>query len=325
MKNSKVVTKTKNQNKKVEATPAKLYAPTITREKKFQENPHFFFSYTKNECLEYLKSHPDLKLFGEDYDNQKSKRFLAIDEETIYFFSSTRKFFLYEYLNYQKIKLFMDIDIYDHQVPKDRNSKEYFDEILKESINMVNIQLQKYDVYNPAYIILHSNKIDKKSAHIIFPDIIFQNHVHLRFFFMQFEIESVKNNHIDMSVYGDGCLRILGNGKFPSNITFEFYKAYNYKVKNNKEFFMDCLITHIQGDHQLIPIKIPNDIKIICGGKKNLDIKKSVNKNQKIGEKDISSYDTNIIFMPIENLSKYVNLLSEKRSDDYYTWMKVGM
>ena len=57
MKNSKVVTQTKSTNKKAGASSAKMYAPTITREKKFKENPHFFFSYTKNECLEYLQIH----------------------------------------------------------------------------------------------------------------------------------------------------------------------------------------------------------------------------------------------------------------------------
>lgn len=285
---------------------------TITRDNIFKKQPHLIYFDKESPCLEYLKTQPNLHQFAEDLTCGMAKRFFAIDYDTIYSLSQLKKFHLYEYFDRDdKLKLFMDIDIKPHNIPEGVNREEYFDDIVNEGIELVVDQLKKYGINNPRTIILSSNRPDKLSAHVIFPDVVFENIGMIKFFMSQLRSYLIDKEIIDLNPYRKGGLRLLWNSKMGVYVNLEYNRGIDYEYEDDKQLFMDCLVKNISDGHQIVGIELPKNIKVI---KK----KKPINPKVELTEYSDVNY-------PLNQLAKYVNILDKKRADKYRLWLEIGM
>lgn len=87
---------------------APLMGYTITKEKKFTGNTRNKSFYRENDCIDYIiKANNDantdantgtklLYLFGEDINSNFSKRYFAIDRDTICKLAMEKKYHMYE-------------------------------------------------------------------------------------------------------------------------------------------------------------------------------------------------------------------------------------
>lgn len=322
MKSSKKISDTKMEI----AGPPKSQLHTIKKENIFTENTHFKHFYTEAPCTEYLSTLPALHQFGEDVDTVSGKKqFYAINYDAIYLLSKSKKYHLYEYYgNNELLKLFLDIDIKNEHIPENANRQQFFDDTLHDSISLITQKLQDHDIEKPEIIILKSSSDAKLSAHIIFPDVRFENIREMKFFMSDIDNENdlIKKGIMDNNVYKKGCLRVLHNSKASKNVILEYYKSYNYKYTNEKNLFMDCLITNINRDYFEVKINIPTNVKInkVIQNKPNTKSNTNAKTNTKINNTDKKN-----IRHQISSLASYVNILSQKRTEIYGEWLKIGM
>ena len=152
---------------------------------------------------------------------------------------------MYEYFTQRKaLKLFFDIDIKYPEIPTTYTGKKeaYLDEIIDKSIKLINKQLRKHKIKNTPIMILKSNRQDKLSSHIIYPEVFFEGIPQMKDWIEKL-IKNQKMDTIDMSVYRDGSLRMLWNSKMDYGVTLEYDRGINYTYKDDKTLFMDSLIT----------------------------------------------------------------------------------
>lgn len=300
------MTKTKQISQSVKADT--IYSQNI-----FKKNPQFKYFPTKLHCLDYLKTEPNLYLFAEDINSDLSKRFYAMNYESIYQLSLMKKFHLYEYFEKDNpLKLFLDIDVKTDNLNK-ADQMVLFEKVCQESIDLIISQLKLYNVQNPEIIILQSCRENKVSSHIIFNDIVFENIYAMQFFMTNIKSPLIDNLTIDLNPYKAGGLRMLWNSKYGINVNLEFYKGINYTHTSNKQLFMDCILLNLAPHHHLIKIDVPKNIKI------NKKQRPKINKNL-IGF-SISDY----VNQPISSLKKYLDLLQKSRVDQYKKWLEIGM
>lgn len=295
-----------NHEKCKNTAPPRKVSHTITEEKTFKKNSHSKFFPIKQEALNYIAQNKEkLYLFSEDkYIESGSKKFYVTDRQTIYDLSSTKNFSLYE--NYEmtdKVKLFLDIDLKN---PKDTN----FDDLVNEAIETINEEILKYTSTVPEIIVLNASRVDKLSAHVIYTNIVFDNIQMMKFFMMNIESDLIKKKIIDINVYRVGCFRMLHNTKAGKKNILSFHKEINYTVKNDKQLFMDSLITYMPNTYITIKVKVPEIIKIVK--EKHINNKEYIDNEQ-------------IIVKSVDELEKYVNLLDKERANDYYDWIQVGI
>ena len=294
--------------------PTKIQkGPTITNNDIFLFQTHNEIFNKKLDALAHLKNKDNLHLFSEDKSIKQNKRFFTLDNETIYNLCRQKKFCLYENFDENnKIKLCLDIDIKKQFITPDVDKVDLLNNIINQSINLVLEQLKKYNIKNPMITVLTSNRENKLSAHIVFVDVIFNDIIALKFFMAQLQSHLIDKNIIDLNIYRIGCLRLLWNSKFESSTNLEYYKSYNYEYIDDKKLFMDCLLTNIPEKHQLVNYITPKNVKIKKKKFTCASNKLNININRKINQ-------------PIESLKKYLNLLNIKRTDQYNTWLYIGM
>ena len=298
-------------------TKKKIVPTTISIDKNLAEKPHSKNFEKKIDAVEYIKNNPNknLYLISQDLSTKGHKNFYSMDYETLYSLTSTKKQSLYE--NYEKednVKLFLDIDMKTKEIPKDANHMTHFNNILLEIMDIMKLNLAKYDIYNQEIIILSACREDKLSAHIIYNNVYFEDIFKMKFFIMQIDSELIKKKIIDPNVYKPSCLRMLWCSKLGKNNNLELDRVINYKFVNNKKLFMDSLIRNINKKCQLVKINIPENIKI-------------VNKRQPVVKKDsiINDIQKNNSKISIEIIKKYLNLLSSERYTNYNDWIQIGM
>lgn len=309
------------KNMMVPAAPPKTQVHTIKRENLFAKQTQFKHFYTELPCVEYIKTKNNLHLFGEDVSADMRKQFYAIDYNTIYLLSKTKKFHLYEYFNDEPLKLFLDIDIAPKNIPATADKQLLFDDIIATSIGLINDKLKEQDIENPEIIVLKSSSDIKLSAHIIFPDIVFKNIKEMKFFMSTIKTPLIDNGIIDPLVYKKGAFRCLWNSKCGKNINLDYYKSFNYAYTNDKDLFMDCLVKNINRNYYEINVLMPVNVNIIK--KTNIQQRKPNLKNDK--NVSVNQTENTNINHPVSSLKLYVDILSIKRTEKYDTWIKIGM
>ena len=299
--------------------------PTIGTTSIFLKNTHKKVFYKENDALLYLSEHHDenLYIFSEDISAKSQKRFYTLHSDIIFELSQMKKFHLYENFGKdQKVKMMLDIDLKKSQLKDESTGDQYFKSVIDSSIGMISSKLKSYGIKNIQVIILTANRKDKYSSHIIFPNVYFENIYKMKFFMMDISSPLINDNIIDLAIYRKGCFRMLWNSKCGKGNNLEFSEGinYNYSSKNgngnenDKQLFMDCLVTNIPATAQLVDFKIDENIKL-NKQKKGFPIKlKSVNFQQRTNKK-----------ISVDVLKKYVDLLSIKRTKKYGDWLEIGM
>lgn len=309
--------------------PARSFVHTIKTDKNFTSQTRFKHFYTEAPCVEYIKTQKNLHLFGEDVSSDMRKQFYAINYNTIYLLSQTKKFHLYEYFNdTEPLKLFLDIDIAPKNIPEHADKQALFDEIIGDSIKLVTDILEiDHNIIKTPIIILKSSSDIKLSAHIIFPSIVFKSIKEMKFFMFDIKSPLIDKGIIDPLVYKKGAFRCIWNSKCGKYITLEYYQSHNYVYKNEESLFLDCLVKNINNDNHKINVIIPENVNItkninkiqqnhnkilqINNGKKNNEIVKT-------GTNKISTHS-------VSSLKPYLQILDLKRADTYKTWLDIGM
>lgn len=296
------------------AISRKTPAPTIAIDNIFKNQTQFKVFPVKDQCIEYIKNNPQLKMFSEDKTIKGNKRFYALSEGAVHELSKKKKYSLYEnYEHEEMIKFCMDIDLKTTDLPKNAKKDELLDDIIGRSIELIKNQLSKYNVIDPQIIILTANTEQKLSAHIYFIDVVFKNIDAMKFFMETINSKLIMNKTIDMRIYRVGCFRLLWNTKLYKNNFLVYYKSINYDYIDDEKLFMDCLIKNIPEKYQLVDYDAPKNLKL-------------VNKKQEYkGQSNLKGLDVVFEKEPIAKLEKYLNLLNDKRADDYIEWLYVGM
>lgn len=315
-----------NKKSVTDLEAAKPQIHTIKKEKIFIETDAFKCFYKEAPCIEYIQTKPNsnLHLFAEDVSANMNKYFYAINYETTYLFSKLRKFHLYEsYSGNEQLKLFLDIDLKQEYIPETANKQTLFDDTITDSVNFVMKRLQKYEITNPEIIVLKSSSDIKLSAHIIFPDVVFNNVKEMKFFMSDVDLtledtdaNLINKSILDLLVYKKGCLRAPFNSKAGKFVNLEFYKSFNYNFTTEKELFMDCLVKNINREYYEIEFKIPENVQIIH------KINNTATQNKNIKINDIHNTKIN---HPVSSLKPYLDLLNKNRTENYKTWLDVGM
>ena len=288
---------------------------TINLEKRFRNSNAKMF-LKKDPALNYIKNRTNLYLFTEDRDKEFNKNFYAIDYDTVYDFSIFKKYHLYENFEIgQRVRLFLDLDIENHKIPKsiksEKDRMELFDKYVNDTIKLMGTILIKHGIANPASIVLSSCRPAKLSGHIIFPDVVFSDIHVLKFFMMGIKSQLIEDEIIDMNVYKVGSLRCLWNSKCGDGTNFEFYKSFNSPGLPDKELFMRSLICSTC-DIPTIKYEPPTNIKVL--------------KKQRPKQVDvIHNYNVKSPIVPVSILKRYVDMLSVQRADKYMSWLRVGM
>jgi len=304
------------------AAPPKTQVHTIKKENLFTKQTQFKQFYTEVPCVDYIKTKKDLHLFGEDISADMRKQFYAIDYNTIYLLSTTKKFHLYEYFNDEPLKLFLDIDIAPKNIPATADKQSLFDDIISKSIGLIIDKLKEQDIEKPEIIVLKSSSDIKLSAHIIFPDIVFKNIKEMKFFMSTINSPLIDNGIIDPLVYKKGAFRCLWNSKCGKDIVLEYYKSYNYTYTNDRDLFMSCLVKYINRDYHEINVVMPVNVNIIK--KTNIPQRKPNLKNNDKNTSINQTNNTNINY-PISSLKLYLDIINIERATKYATWIKIGM
>jgi len=154
-------------------------------------NAPFYVFNNKDSTLNHMKSLNDsnMKLFCSDINKSGAKEFFTTTYENIYHLSKNINTNFYEcFEKNNNIKLHLDIDCKEDQFDG-RTQQEALDFYINESLNFVfdkilnKINISKDDC---SYIIFKSeNSIGKASAHIIFPNIVFDNIYSIKFLFSE--------------------------------------------------------------------------------------------------------------------------------------------
>ena len=282
-----------------------------------QLDENYLIFKTKDPAIYKQKqlNNQELYLFSEDITKKYAKRFFLNTYQNMYKYIKESKIKrIYE--NFEandKIRLYIDVDINEQQIGKN-NRDIFFKKIIDDIIKLLIDPLKKYNIIDPQIIILKSkNTLGKLSGHIIYPNVVFQNVEHLKYFFMDINSPLIKNKIIDPRAYKIGCLRMLFNEKFGKNNHLEYYDAIKYDYKDDLILFNDSSVKNFQNyEHKLIALKINKDETT-----GNIRLRKQLKLNNNI--------QTNNCIIPIEELQKFVNLLDIKRAIDYIEWINVGL
>ena len=139
-------------------------------------------------------------------------------------------------MNTYNIKLHIDVDINKKDIDKNISRKKNLNKYINDVIQLTNNCLDKeFNIQNPRIIILKSkyNKnTGKLSAHIIYPDTIFENILDIKKFYLETKSPLIEAGILDINPYKTGCLRMLWCSKINKNNKLKFYKGINY---NNKK------------------------------------------------------------------------------------------
>jgi len=301
----------------------------ISLEKKFgfidaEKLVLYLLYYKKKFALEYIKKSKenDLVMIGEDIsiETKGAKRFYVCKRDYIYYSLQVKSMCIYESIeNNSHVKLHIDVDLKEEHIIKDRQTElnDYIDRIYVLTSNVV---FNKYKLEKIRCIVLKSrNEEGKISAHMIFPDIVFENIYCIKYMFSEVDNSSlIENKILDPSVYRVGLFRFLWAKKIGKNNTLDFYKGINYELPTDKkELFDDCYICLI---NKKVPILKHEFLERLKYEKKN---KITVtNKNFMSINNDEPNW---INLYSVKELKQLLDILNIKRGDGYTSWSMIGM
>lgn len=262
----------------------------------------------------------DNHLFSYDLNDRGAKGYIVSTREKMYHYIKKDRKIPYGYENYEAhdpVKLFLDIDLSlkDYPKSKDKIDKAHLNYITDKATKLLNEELVKYTDVKPQIIILESMRKDKLSAHIIYSNIYFRNVYRLGEFLHGLDPNKLERLYIDMAPYRVGCFRMMHCTKIGKRKTLELYKTINYQKTEEKDIFMDSLLTNINDDAVLIDHKPKLIKKIEC--KKNSIIKRIINEtNDKKGFR---------VTYNAKTIETYLNMMRPKRYDRYNYWFNIAV
>jgi hypothetical protein len=118
------------------------------------------------------------------------------------------------------------------------------------------------------------------------------------------------------AIYRQGCFRNYLSCKLNKGNKLIYYKGVGYDRDEGEDYdlFLTTLVTNIEDDMKLTSYEWSNE-KV--GDKKTSNKTKTANSSLV----DVEEVET----MTIEQLKRYVDLLTVKTADNYEKWMKVGL
>lgn len=264
----------------------------------------------KQLALQYIENN-NIKhqyLFSRDISEDGKQEFYVQSYEEIYnIVNNVKEAHLYEYFNdTDPARLFLDIDY-------KKDNKVKFSSILNEIIQLIDNTLEEHNRFNQAKIILKSCSNKKHSAHIIYPNVIFENIKQMKKFILDINSPLVENKIIDTAIYKTGCFRLYKSSKMKYKIPLIYYKSINYKFIDDKTIFYDTLVRNISH----IPKKDYIKIKLEIPEKNTLKMVQYTNESHKIIDNDE--------IIDIDILADYVFIINEQYGEKYKDWIKVGM
>jgi hypothetical protein len=272
-----------------------------------------FYTYTqKDKASDYLKTLDDnYHLFSSDKNIGGAKYFHMCSYDTIYNRIIHHKVNNYyeNYNNKQPIKFYLDIDCKIDDHPK------YDIHIIDKVLNVFETLFNDFTYNKYPIIILSANTDVKFSYHLIFPTIIFESNTHIKNFIKNIKSDFIKkllDDHIlDLSVYGNGCFRMFKNSKMSKKNTLVKRNLINYEYKTDKQLFMDSLLLNFDTDIKKINYIIQDDNNIPQNLKEDTHI-------------EVKQINNTLSVVSLDELSKILNLIDVKRSDNYEEWIKIG-
>ena len=235
------------------------------------------------------------------------------------------KYSIYETFEYGHfVRLCLDLDIVNDDIPKNEDRMEYFDKIIRDATRIINKKLKRSEdnLGTPQIIIDDACNDIKLSGHVIYKNMVFEDISLLRRFMhgLKEEYKDKKekylfdNEIIDLHIYDGKTLRLPKNCKYGKTNYLKFYKGINYDNIDDETLFYDSMVIPQYDDFEIVnlyEIEYEKD-KII----KKIKIPKLVVKDTKN-----YTFENKI---PLEQIQKYVNLLSRKRCTDYGTRLEIG-
>ncbi len=295
--------------------------PTIEKGKNFQENTHDesifkknygFYFHTKSNALDELLLYNDnnLHLFSFDITNKTNdivKAFIVRKYNEIYkiLVSNPLKNIYENFEGNNKVKLFIDLD---YKFEKHKEPHYSFNELCNAAIESVCIKLKNFNIINPSIIILSANTTEKLSAHIIFPDIVFESINHLKYFMTDIDSDLIDNDIFDLAVYKVGSFRTFLSSKYGKENHLTFHSSINYKKKKDYDLFFDTLLTNCHKIN-VIDFKIPEIIK----SKPNIYYK----------DVQIKNFE-NDNYVSLDRIKQYLDIINIDRGKKYQTWFEVA-
>ncbi len=269
----------------------------------------------KDEAIRMLEESDDesLQIFAQDtVENKGYKCYYLYNYKTIYNnIIKSKKSHYYEYiLKNKQVKLMFDIDC----KPVQESFKKTFDEIINRILDVFKESISQHTNIKPEIIILQANTENKKSSHIIFNNIFFNDTNEMKIYVKEIidknKLNNIlfKENLVDESIYREGCFRLLHCSKKGKTNRFSFYRSENYQYKNDYKLFLDTLIQNCDKNIDYFIMNIPN---------KNNEKKVLITKI-KIDKTDINNIDIK------NNVVKLCYLLNKNRFDEYEKWFKIG-
>lgn len=259
-----------------------------------------------DECKKYCQEE-GVQCFQRDINERFSKRGVADSYENIYNNIKKGSYYYYEsWLMNQQMKLYIDYDKKSNDVSLTDHKHDIFNIILK--IKSMFNSITNDDIY-----ILKSVPDDeKKSYHIIFNKIHFNNYKDIKDF-----VGNTLNDieYIDKSVYSPKCFRCLLCSKYGQNRrlylidTTRFLESLDEKIysieETTLEHFKKSCITYIEDSSTLI-----TDV----GNIKKIDKKANNNKPDDDGD----------LYTSKQIIKKYLDILDSKHYTEYDKWIKIG-
>jgi hypothetical protein len=273
--------------------------------------------------LDYIKNSKDtdLILIAEDIGIKfgNSKKYWVCKRDFIYTILKDKLLCIYEGIDYEEnVKLHIDVDLKEEHIVNNRDDD--LDDYIDKIYTLVsNVLYEKYQLENQRCIVLKSiNKTGKSSAHMIFPDIVFDNVYCIKYMFSEVKSSLIENKILDPSVYRAGFFRFLWAKKIGKDNNLEYYKGINYELsKSKKDLFDDCMICYNNKNVKILKHDYVERLK-----KEKKDKIVLTNRNF------ISIYDKEpnwINLYTVKELKQLLDILSIKRCDDYISWSMIGM
>ena len=274
----------------------------------------------KTDCFEYAKQN-ELPVWQRDLNATGAKILLVDSYENIFNKIKSSKNNFYEYWSANdNVKIFID---YDRKVQiEDLNDLKKRVKIVDEEknyksdiLNIINYIKLIIPNIKATHILKSIPAIHKKSFHIVFEGIHFNNRSTLKKFMLEqlypkFR-ELFDQKIIDVKVYGDLCFRTLLSTKFGQNRPLYLIKTNDFlnELQENVimpenitlDDFLKCSISYIDDKSQLY----------------NYKPEKKKNNNKK----EIITED---IYSDKEVVKKYLDLLDADRYTDYNKWLNIG-
>jgi len=258
----------------------------------------------------------DTVLIAEDIvPLQGYKRFIVTKLNYLIDAITKKKYSLYEWLDKDiPVKLYIDVDLDEKVIGKikDDDFDKYINKIHKLTCSLLK---KNFKIENPRCIVLKSkNIVGKASAHLIYPDVVFDDLYCIKYMFFDCHLDDslIRHHIIDPNVYKTGCFRFIFCSKLGKDNILEYYKGFDYeKPESDTDLFLDCMICNMKENKTVLSYEYKSKLKI------------PKTRNQK-ALKELQNMNTNQI-ASLDDIKYLLDNLNKSRADNYRDWIYIGI